>query len=69
MSASQGLAGFRICELLHLSVAKKTHPRSIKQRKTKIFIDADSMLTHLGESRRQIIASTEFCFPVLRSAA
>jgi len=26
MSASQGLAVFRICELLHLGVAKKTHP-------------------------------------------
>jgi hypothetical protein len=27
---------------------------------TKILVDADSVVTHLDESRRQIIASTEF---------
>jgi hypothetical protein len=35
---------------------------SLKQRQNKIPVDADSVLTHREESRRQIIASTEFVF-------
>jgi hypothetical protein len=59
--------GWRAMNLWTASLkrGRKDSPRSIEQGKIKILVDADSALTHLGESRRQIIASTECCCPVL----